>query len=194
MKLSDVKFYKSVALWSDEIYFDNHGEIIFVWRSNVGKSSIMNALFEKKDMVKTSSRPGKTKTANLFTVANKYYLTDLPGYGFAKLGKDVRDQLDGLISWYVEERKQHIKRVVMLIDSKIWPQEADIARYKYLLELWIEVFIVLSKIDRLNKSETNKSLAHAKNEFFGQEIFPVSSTKKDGIKELATAIKASLTK
>ncbi|MGB2111037.1 MAG: GTPase [Patescibacteria group bacterium] len=85
MKFSDVVFNKSIALQSQDIMFENKKEVIFVGRSNVGKSSIMNALFEKKDLVKTSSRPGKTKTANIFTVANKYWLTDLPGYGFAKM-------------------------------------------------------------------------------------------------------------
>jgi GTP-binding protein len=85
MKFSDVVFNKSVSLGSDEVMFEDKNEIIFVGRSNVGKSSIMNAIFDKKDLVKTSSRPGKTKTANIFTVANKYWLTDLPGYGFAKM-------------------------------------------------------------------------------------------------------------
>jgi len=79
----------------------------------------MNALFQKKDLVKTSARPGKTKTANIFKVANKYYFTDLPGYGFAKLGKEFKEALDGLISWYTEERKDQIKQVIMLIDSKL---------------------------------------------------------------------------
>ena len=84
MKFSDVKFYKSVWLWTKEVYFDLKSEVIFVGRSNMWKSSLMNAIFEKKDLVKTSSTPGKTRLANLFIVANKYYLTDLPGYGFAK--------------------------------------------------------------------------------------------------------------
>ena len=119
MKLSDVKFYKSVGLETSEIMFDAKNEVVFVWRSNVGKSSIMNALFEKKDLVKTSSRPGKTKLANIFTVANKYYMTDLPGYGFAKLGKNLKEALEGLISWYLEERTTHLKKVVILIDSKL---------------------------------------------------------------------------
>jgi GTP-binding protein len=138
----------------------------------------MNALFEKKDLVKTSSRPGKTKLANIFTVANKYYMTDLPGYGFAKLGKNLKEALDGLISWYLEERTNHIKKVVILIDSKLGAQQTDLDMYKYVLELELPVTIVLSKIDKIGKNELNKSLAHAKEMFFGQEIIPVSSTKK----------------
>lgn len=192
MKLSDVKFYKSVGLETSEIMFDAKNEVVFVWRSNVGKSSIMNALFEKKDLVKTSSRPGKTKLANIFTVANKHYMTDLPGYGFAKLGKNLKEQLDGLISWYLEERTTHLKKVVILIDSKLGAQQTDLDMYKYILELELPVTIVLSKIDKIGKNELNKSLAHAKEMFFGQEIIPVSSTKKLWINELTKSIKAAL--
>lgn len=192
MKLSDVKFYKSVGLETSEIMFDAKNEVVFVGRSNVWKSSIMNALFEKKDLVKTSSRPGKTKLANIFTVANKYYMTDLPGYGFAKLGKNLKEALDGLISWYLEERTNHIKKVVILIDSKLGAQQTDLDMYKYVLELELPVTIVLSKIDKIGKNELNKSLAHAKEMFFGQEIIPVSSTKKLWINELTKSIKAAL--
>jgi len=192
MKLSDVKFYKSVGLETSEIMFDAKNEVVFVGRSNVWKSSIMNALFEKKDLVKTSSRPGKTKLANIFTVANKYYMTDLPGYGFAKLGKNLKEQLDGLISWYLEERTMHLKKVVILIDSKLGAQQTDLDMYKYILELELPVTIVLSKIDKIGKNELNKSLAHAREVFFGQEIIPVSSTKKLWINELTKSIKAAL--
>lgn len=192
MKLSEVKFHKSVWLWSKEIFIDEKREVVFVWRSNVWKSSIMNALFEKKDLVKTSSRPGKTLLANLFTIENKYYLTDLPGYGFAKLWKNLKDELDWLISWYLEEKSEYIKKVVMLIDSKLWAQEVDIEMYKYILDLWLPITIVLSKTDKLSKSEVWKSLIHAKNQFFWQEIIPVSSTKKDWIKELTKSIKECL--
>ncbi len=193
MRLSNVKFYKSVWLWSKEVFIDEKGEVLFVWRSNVGKSSVMNALFEKKDLVKTSSRPGKTLLANLFNIENKYYLTDLPGYGFAKLGKTLKEELDGLISWYLEEKAEYIKKVVILIDSKLWPQQVDIDMYKYILGLELPVTIVLSKIDKVSRTELDKSLLQAKTDFFWQEIIPVSSTKGIGIKELDKSIRKSLT-
>jgi len=192
MKLSAVKFHKSVWLWSKEVFIDEKREIVFVWRSNVGKSSIMNALFEKKDLVKTSARPGKTLLANMFLVENKYYLTDLPWYGFAKLWKDLKDKLDWLISWYLEEKAEYIKKVVILIDTKLWAQEVDIEMFKYVLDLWLPITIVLSKTDKLSKTEAAKSLNYAKEQFFWQEIIPVSSTKKIGIRELEKSIKKVL--
>lgn len=192
MKFSDVVFNKSIALQSQDIMFENKKEIIFVGRSNVGKSSIMNSIFEKKDLVKTSSRPGKTKTANIFTVANKYWLTDLPGYGFAKMWKTFQEQLDGLISWYIEERASHIQAVVILIDSRIWAGQGDIDMYKYLLELELPIKIVLSKTDKISKSELAKVTQKVKNDFFGQEILPVSSLKKTGVHELTKSLKQAL--
>lgn len=191
MKLTEVKFFKSIGLNSEEVYFDDKKEVVFVWRSNMGKSSLMNAIFQKKDLVKTSSKPWKTRLANLFLVENKFYFTDLPGYWFAKLGKDLREELDWLISWYLEERKNSIKKVVMLVDSKLWPQESDLEMYKYLLELDLPVLVVLSKADKLGKAELNKSLEFAKKTFFWQEILAVSSKNKLWIFELEKNLKNS---
>lgn len=184
MKLKSVNFSKSVAINAEKVFLDNKKEIIFIWRSNVGKSSLMNALFKRKDLVKTSSRPGKTKHANIFIVNEKYNFTDLPGYWFAKLWKEIKEHLDALNSWYIEERLDFIKKAVIVIDSKIWPQQSDIDMYNYLLELWVPMFVVLSKTDRLNKSEIQKSKNHTEKVLFWQEVFPVSSKKWIWIKEL----------
>ena len=127
INLREVKFYKSVWFWNNELFFDEKKEIIFVGRSNVGKSSLMNNLFQKKDLVKTSARPWKTKLVNIFEVENKYYLTDLPGYWFAKLWKELKKKLDWLIIWYIEERKENIKKVsnlgrfeIMTTTNRYW--------------------------------------------------------------------------
>ena len=184
MKLKSVVFHKSVAINADKVFLDNKKEIIFIWRSNVGKSSLMNALFNRKDLVKTSSRPGKTKHANIFIVNTKYNFTDLPWYGFAKLWKDIKEHLDALNSWYMDERLDYIKKAVIVVDCKIWPQKADIEMYEYLLELWIPMFIVLSKIDKLNKSDIQKSKNHTESLLVWQPVFPVSSKKWDWIKDL----------
>jgi len=184
MKLKSVEFSKSVAINAEKIFLDNKKEIIFIWRSNVGKSSLMNALFNRKDLVKTSSRPGKTKHANIFIVNGKYNFTDLPWYWFAKLWKDIKEHLDALNSWYMDERLDYLKKAVIVIDTKIWPQQADIDMYEYLLELWVPMFIALSKIDRLNNSEVQKSLNHTKNILVWQPIFPVSSKKWNWIQDL----------
>lgn len=184
MKIKEVKFVKSVSINSEEVFFDDKPEIIFVWRSNVWKSSIMNAIFWTKDLVKTSSTPGKTRTANMFIMNNKYYFTDLPWYWFAKLWKTLKEDLDKLISWYIEERKPNIKSVVMLIDSKLWPQDTDLDMYKYLLELWMPLTVVLTKIDKLWTWSVKESIRYAEDKFFWQKIFAVSSYKWIWVREL----------
>ncbi len=192
MNFNNVTFYKSVSIWSEEVFFVERKEIIFVGRSNVGKSSILNALFNKKDFVKTSSKPGKTKLANIFLVNNKYHFTDLPGYWFAKLWKEMQEQLDWLISWYIEEKKDNIKKAVILVDSKIWPLQTDIDMYKYLLEFWIPVVIVLSKIDRISNSERKRVINLLKESFFWQDIFAISSSKKTWILEFKKYLENTL--
>lgn len=188
MKIKEVTFVKSVFIDSEEVMFDDKKEVIFVWRSNVGKSSIMNSLFNKKDLVKTSAKPGKTKTANIFLVNKKYYFTDLPGYWFAKLWAEAKEKLDALISWYLEARASHIKRVYMLIDTKIWAQQTDLDMYQFILDLWLPVSIILSKIDRLWSNDVRKSFLHSEKDFFWQKIFPVSAHKNEWLKELIVDI------
>lgn len=184
MFISEVKFKESISINNDRVFFDEKKEIVFIWRSNVWKSSLLNAIFQKKDLVKTSSTPWKTRTANLFLVNNKFYFTDLPGYWFAKLWKELNEQLDALISWYLEEKRANIKAVFVLIDSKIWIQESDINIYKYILEMELPVVFVLSKIDKINKNDLEKRKRELKEVFFWQNIFCVSSEKKIWINEL----------
>lgn len=167
-------------------------EVIFVWRSNVWKSSLMNTLLNKKDLVRTSSKPWKTRTANLFILNNKYYFTDLPWYGFAKLWKQLKEDLDSLISWYVWERREHIKKVVLIVDSKIWPQKTDIDMFNYITKLWIPILVVLSKIDRLNKKGVNESILHCNKALFWQQIIAASSTKRTWINEVFKVLSESL--
>lgn len=185
MKITSAEFVKSISVQDKKIFLETRNEIVFVGRSNVGKSSLMNALMQKKDLVKTSSKPGKTRTANMFFVNGKYHFTDLPGYGFAKMGHDFRETLDALISWYLEEKSHSIKQVVLVCDGKIGPQQTDIDMYKFITEdLTLPVTVVMSKIDRLSSSDTAKTKKHTESVFFGARVMTVSSTKMTGIDNL----------
>ena len=184
MKITSVSFDKSISIESDKVYLDNRKQIVFVWRSNVGKSSLMNSIFWKKDLVKTSSLPGKTKTANIFRVNNKYDFIDLPGYWFAKLWKENQKKLDDLISWYLEEFKLDIKRLVIVLDSKLWPTQIDIDMFKFIQEFGIPLVFVLNKIEKLSNNEITKSLNHTQEILFWQKIFTLSAKKGDWVNEL----------
>lgn len=192
MKNLEVVFDKSISIEANKISFDNKKQIVFVWRSNVGKSSLMNAIFQKKDLVKTSSLPGKTKLANLFKVNNKYHFVDLPGYWFAKLWVIEKDKLDALISWYIEEFSSDIKRIVVVLDSKLGPTETDIDMFKYLQEFGIPLIFVLNKIDRLSNNDIKNSLSHTQELFFGQKIMTVSAKNNIWIDELRRELMDSL--
>lgn len=184
MKNLEVKFNKSISIESEKVSLDNKKQVVFIWRSNVWKSSLMNAIFKSKDLVKTSSMPWKTKTANLFRVDNKYDFVDLPGYWFAKLWQEQKVKLDALISWYIEEFRYDIKKIVIVLDSKIWPTQSDIDMFNYLQELQIPLIFVLNKIDKLSNNEINKSLLHTKDLFFWQEIIWTSAKNNINIDEL----------
>ncbi len=175
MKIKEVKFYKSVAIETEKVFFEAKKEFIFIWRSNVWKSSLMNSIFEQKDLVKTSGTPWKTRTANLFLVNNKMYFTDLPGYGYAKMSKEGRAKLDALISWYIEEKKDNISKAILLIDSRHWATGDDVAMYKYLMDLGIPMIIVLNKVDKIKQADLQKVKNKTKELFFWQRIIAYSS-------------------
>lgn len=193
MKIKSVYFDKTISFDSEKRSFlNNKRQIIFLWRSNVWKSSLLNALFNSKDLVKTSSLPGKTKTANLFLVNNKYHFVDLPWYWFAKLWQAEKEKMDLLISWYIEEFKQDIRRAVIVIDSKLWPTDKDIDMFKFLSIFSIPFVFCLNKIDKLWNNEIKKSLDHTRNIFFWQQVIPTSSKTKYWIKELLKVLWDSL--
>lgn len=192
MKKLEVSFDKSISIESNKISFENKKQIVFVGRSNVGKSSLMNALFESKWLVKTSSLPGKTKLANLFKVNNKYHFVDLPGYGFAKLWQEQKAKLDALISWYLEEFSQDIKKIVVVLDSKLGPTETDIDMFKYISEFQIPMIFVLNKIDRLSNNDIKNSVVYTEELFFWQKVVAVSAKANVGIDELRRDLMQSL--
>lgn len=192
MKNLEVVFDKSISIESNKVSFDNKKQIVFVGRSNVGKSSLMNALFQKKDLVKTSSLPGKTKLANIFKVNNKYDFVDLPGYGFAKLWQEQKAKLDALISWYLEEFRFDIKKIVVVLDSKLGPTDTDIDMYKFLQEFQVPLIFVLNKIDKLSNNDIFKSIKHTEWIFFWQRIVTVSAKNNIWIDELRKELMQSL--
>lgn len=192
MKNLEVVFDKSISIESNKVSFDNKKQIVFVGRSNVGKSSLMNAIFQKKDLVKTSSLPGKTKLANLFKVSNKFHFVDLPGYGFAKLGQEQKAKLDALISWYLEEFRLDIKKIVVVLDSKLGPTETDIDMFKFLQEFQVPLIFVLNKIDKLSNNDIFKSVKHTEDIFFWQRVVAASAKSNTWIDSLRKELMESL--
>ena len=131
-------------------------EFAFIGRSNVGKSSLINMLVDKKGLAKTSSKPGKTKLINYFTIDDGWFLVDLPGYGYAKISKKIRENWEKRTRNYLENR-DNLVAIFVLIDSRIAPQKIDLEFMEWLSEKELPYLIVFTKCDKISglKVETN---------------------------------------
>lgn len=135
----------------------NKPEYAFIGRSNVGKSSLINRLVLRNGLAKTSSRPGKTQLINHFIVNEQWYLTDLPGYGYAKVSKSAKEKFQKLIEDYILER-QNLVNLFVLIDSRHEPQKIDLEFMQWLGECEIPFSIVFTKIDKLGSGKLNGNI------------------------------------
>lgn len=131
-------------------------EIAFVGRSNVGKSSIINAITNKKKLVKVSSTPGKTRLINFFLINNNVYFVDLPGYGYARISKEEKKDWGRMIETYLEY-SSNLKKVILLLDCRRIPNEDDILMYNWIMHYGYDCIIIATKSDKLSKSELIKS-------------------------------------
>ncbi len=174
-------------------------EIVFVGRSNVGKSSLINSLTNRKSLAKTSGTPGKTQTINFFRVTlndrREFYLVDLPGYGYAKTSKTNRKLWAKFIDEYLSSRRD-IKFVCQLIDMRHPPMESDLKSFASLVDKNLPVLIVATKSDKLGTTQRQKHLDVIKKSLGvdSDSVLPYSSLKNEGHSELLDVIIASLIK
>jgi len=168
-------------------------QFAFVGRSNVGKSSLLNALCERKSLAKTSSTPGRTRLINIFEINNSFYFVDLPGYGFAKASKTEQAKWQGLIEEYLTN-SQNLKLVFVLVDSRHSPTEKDIQMLEFLYAYQIPFKIIATKIDKLTKTELqkNKKLISSDLGVGVDDIVFVSSEKKQNISQILDLIEEFL--
>ena len=178
MKVIDAKFYKSVFKKSS-LPTGQIPEIAFSGRSNVGKSSLINTLINRKGIAKTSSTPGRTQSINFIDINNSLYFVDLPGYGYARIPDSVKKDWRQLIEGYLEKR-ENLKLVILIIDSRRDPRE-DEAQFADWLKLnGISYAVVITKIDKLKKGKRLKSYS-AWQKFLGVEnVLPFSAVTGEG--------------
>lgn len=165
-------------------------EVAFSGRSNVGKSSLINKILNRKGLAKVSSQPGKTVTINFYNTVDSR-LVDLPGYGYAKVSAGEKRRWADLMDAYFTTNR-NIALVVQLVDMRHKPSELDLDMIDYLEQMGFEFVIALTKSDKLNKTETKKRLESLEEElsFLDKKpkMIPVSSLKGDGIEELKAYI------
>ena len=163
-------------------------EYAFIGRSNVGKSSLINMLTERKGLAMTSSKPGKTLLINHFLINNEWFLVDLPGYGFAQRGKEQREQLRTLIENYTLYREQ-LTSLFVLVDSRHEPQKIDLEFMEWLGENGIPFAIIFTKIDKISRGRLNENVKAYKERLLEswEELPPIfysSSEAKEGRDEI----------
>ena len=188
IRFINVKFIKSASK-KDEFIKDELNQIAIVGRSNVGKSSLINLLTNNRQMAKTSSTPGRTRLVNYFNINNQFYLVDLPGYGYHKAGKEHTNVWDKTMNDYFTDNEK-LKAVLLLLDSRLEPSELDKQMVQYLAERDIPVVIILTKADKVNRSEIGmaKSKISTELRFNKNRIIATSTLKKQGVEEIANIL------
>lgn len=170
----------------------NRHEFAFIGRSNVGKSSLINMLTDQKKLAMTSQTPGKTMLINHFLINGKWYLVDLPGYGYAKRGKEGREKLRRIIEDYILEREQ-MSNLFVLIDSRLEPQKIDLEFIEWLGENGIPFSVIFTKVDKLSRSKVSENVEKFKKALLEdwEELPPIflsSSENRTGREEILTHI------
>lgn len=189
MEIKSAKFISSYTAL-EKLPQNGMPELAFIGRSNVGKSSLINMLCDQQKLAKTSSTPGKTQTINHFLIDEAWYLVDLPGYGYAKVSKKLRDNWGEMIRQYLKKRET-LYCVFVLIDSRVPPQKIDIEFINWLGENDIPLSIVFTKADKLKAGELDDNVEAFKKELlkYWEELpvsFISSAEKKTGKEELLT--------
>lgn len=177
------------ATQKDQYPDTNLPEVVVVGRSNVGKSSFINAFCQRKKLAYVGNTPGKTRLINFFMIDQAWVLVDVPGYGYAKMSKSMLIQMGKMMDEYFLKRDQ-ISVVISLVDSRHEPTNDDIDMISYLKELGIPVLVVATKIDKVSKTKRIKALkvVSQKLQIPLSQILPVSSTEKTGFDEVYKAL------
>jgi GTP-binding protein len=188
LKLETAEFIRS-AHGSGEYLRDGRPEIAFVGRSNVGKSSLLNRLLGRKGLARISSTPGRTQAVNYFLVNRRFYFVDLPGYGYAKAGKEARREWAARVEGYFREAPP--ATVVLLVDGKVGATPLDVQAYEYLAGLGLAVLVAATKIDQIPRGRWMSAMRDIRQTLGLEEtipVIPVSARSGSGIKELWGAI------
>ncbi len=183
MLIKSANFVKSSSKWQ-ECPEPNIAEYAFIGRSNVGKSSLINAMMNKKDLAKTSQTPGKTQLINHFLVNEEWYLTDLPGYGYAKVSKSQRKDFEKLITNYILNRKNLIN-LFILVDIRHTPQKIDLEFMEWCAESGIPFSIIFTKADKLKPNAVTQNVETYQQKLLETweelpELYITSAERKEG--------------
>lgn len=169
-------------------------EIAFAGKSNVGKSSLINGLLNRKSLAHTSASPGKTQTINFYNINQTLYFVDLPGYGYAKVSQEIRNKWGKMIERYLHSSKQ-LKAVFLLIDIRHEPGENDKVMYDWIVQNGYEPIIIATKLDKIKRSQIAKNIKIIRDSLHVSKetkIIPFSAVSKQGKEEIWDVIDSSI--
>lgn len=169
MNIRSAQFVRGIT-GTNNIINDTKGQIAFVGRSNVGKSSLLNSLVGNKNLARSSSTPGRTQQINFFLIDQKVYFVDLPGYGYAKTSDKKQDKIRKMIIWYLTYSGIQHKKVVLIIDAKVGIKEFDMEMMELLKEEEISFVVILNKIDKLKQGELVKVIKEAQEKISDEKV------------------------
>ena len=194
MKINDIKLEKVVGL-NSKIPSNNMMEFVLVGRSNVGKSSFINAISNRNNYAHTSSTPGKTRTINYYLVNGKFYLVDLPGYGYAKASIEEQNNWATFINKYLKTSDK-IEEIILIVDIRHIPSDKDCQMFSYIVSATgYEPIVIATKLDKIKKSELDKNVRMIREKLGATKectIIPFSSEKKDGVKDFMKILSSIL--
>ncbi len=185
MKVRSARFVVSAVRPAD-LPRDGRPQIVFAGRSNVGKSSLINRMLGRKDLARTSSTPGRTRTVNFFLIDESWYVVDLPGYGYARVSKREREAWGRSVEQYLRSAAG-LATVVLLVDGKVAGTPLDSEAYAYLRSLEFDPVVAVTKIDRVKRGVRARTLAEVAELLgmpSGAALFPVSSRTGEGVARL----------
>lgn len=193
MKVNQVSL-ETVCGITSVLPVNDKAEFAFAGKSNVGKSSLINALMNRKSFARTSSSPGKTQTINFYNINDLIYFVDLPGYGYAKVSMELKAKWGKMIEKYLKTSKQ-LKTIFLLVDIRHEPSVNDKVMYEWIVYHGFEPVIIATKLDKINRSQKDKQIKILK-EGLGLKketiIIPVSSSTKQGIEDIWAHIDAQV--
>lgn len=170
-------------------------EFAFSGKSNVGKSSLINALMNRKSYARTSSQPGKTQTINFYNINEVLYFVDLPGYGYAKVSQEIKAKWGKMIERYLQSSQQ-LKRIFLLVDIRHEPSANDKVMYEWIVYNGFEPIIIATKLDKINRSQKDKQIKNLREGLGAKKetvIIPFSASSKQGLEEIWSHIEGELT-
>lgn len=182
LKITSAEFAHCVGM-KNQLPPNTLPEIAFAGRSNVGKSSLINRLLNRKALARTSSQPGKTQTLNFYLVNEEIYLVDLPGYGYAKVSHSLQNQWKALLEDYLSQRRA-LRGVALVVDSRHGPTASDLQMFNWLRHHRRPLFVVATKVDKLRQREYKAALDSLTAAYPGVPVIPFSSVKGRGREEV----------